>query len=73
MAFFAKVRFYAATVTIALLAFSDCYWGYMYAVMYEQIPTVIRQQLAGAFDSIGALGGVFAPFVPVLNLFNTYD
>ena len=43
----------------------------MYAVMYEQIPTVIRQQLAGAFDSIGALGGVFAPFVQVLNLFES--
>ena len=43
--------------------FSDCYWGYIYGCMYEQLPTVIRQRLAGVFDATGGVGAALAPFV----------
>ena len=31
--------------------------------MYEQIPTIIRQRLAGVFDATGGIGSAIAPFV----------
>ena len=31
--------------------------------MYEQIPTIIRQQLAGVFDATGGVGSAIAPFL----------